>query len=297
MRPQFFKTLWGNTAPISQAAAQAAAAGFDGLEGPFPAEAEERRAFREALAEQDLDFIAEISTTGYATPTPGSSVADHLEAFERLLDSALEANPRFFSTMAGSDLWSFAESVDFLTRAWGIVQSRGVRCGFETHRSRSLYHPVRTLELLAELPPLELTLDFSHWCVVTERLVLDERPDVLALCSQRALHIQPRIGYDQGAQVPDPRAPEYAPAVDAHIRWWTAIWEGQRQRGFDLVTLTPEFGPDGYLQCEPFTRRPVADLWELNVWVAGRLRREFRNWISSIQQEPSTTDQDHERTA
>lgn len=297
MRPKFYKTLWGNTVPIAEAAAQAAAAGFDGLEGPFPTEAEERRAFREALAEHDLDFIAEISTTGYATPTPGSSVADHLEAFERLLDSALEANPRFFSTMAGSDLWSFAESVDFLTRAWGIVQSRGVRCGFETHRSRSLYHPVRTLELLAELPPLELTLDFSHWCVVTERLVLDERPDVLALCSQRALHIQPRIGYDQGAQVPDPRAPEYAPAVDAHIRWWTAIWEGQRQRGFDLVTLTPEFGPDGYLQCEPFTRRPVADLWELNVWVAGRLRREFRNWISSIQQEPSTTDQDHERTA
>jgi sugar phosphate isomerase/epimerase len=297
MRPEFFKTLWGNMAPILEAAAQAAAAGFNGLEGPFPVNSEDRQAFLDALAAYDLDYIAEISTTGYATPAPQSSVADHLDAFERLLDSALEANPRFFSTMAGSDLWSFAESVDFLTRAWEITRDRGVRCGFETHRSRSLYHPVRTRELLAELPPIELTLDFSHWCVVTERLVLDELPDVLALCAERTLHVQPRIGYDQGAQVPDPRAPEYASAVDAHLRWWQAIWEGQRRREFDTVTLTPEFGPDGYLQCEPFTRRPVADLWELNVWTADRLRREFRKWLSSIQQEPSTTDQDHERTA
>jgi len=285
MKPRFFKTLWGHAGSISEAAAQAAHAGFDGLEGPFPVELEARTAFLEALAEHDLDFIAEISTTGYATPEPGATVAQHLDAFTRRLDAALPAQPLFFSTMAGSDLWTFRESVEFLGRAWEIAQDRGVRVGFETHRSRSLFHPIRTRELLAELPPIELTLDFSHWCVVTERLVLDELPDVLALCAARALHIQPRIGYDQGAQVPDPRAPEYAYAVEAHLRWWRAIWDGQRRRGFTTVTMTPEFGPDGYLQCEPFTQRPVADLWELNVWTADRLRREFAEWISS---QPST---------
>ncbi|MDD5200783.1 MAG: TIM barrel protein [Terrimicrobiaceae bacterium] len=281
MTPRFFKTLWGHAGPIREAARQAAEAGFDGLEGPFPAGREDRAAFLDALGAFDLDYIAEISATGFATPHPGATVGDQLDVFERLLDAALDAEPLFFTTMAGSDLWPFAASVDFLTRAHAMAGDRGVRIGFETHRSRSLYHPVRTQELLAELPPIELTIDFSHWCVVTERLVLDELPDVLALCADRALHIQPRIGYDQGAQVPDPRAPEYAAAVEAHLRWWRALWEGQRRRGLESVTMTPEFGPDGYLQCEPFTQRPVADLWELNVWTAGLLRREFSRWLNA----------------
>lgn len=281
MQPRFFKTLWGHAGSYREAAQAARAARFEGLEGQFPRDPARVPEFLDALGEFDLEFIAEISTTGYAVPDPGSSVSDHVDAFERILDLSLPARPRFFSTMCGSDLWSFAESIEFFNRAHSIAKDRGVRCGFETHRSRSLYHPVRTAELLRELPDdLELTLDFSHWCVVTERLVLDELPDVLALCAGRALHIQPRIGYDQGAQVPDPRAPEYAPAVEAHLRWWKAIWEGQRRRGFEIVTMTPEFGPDGYLQCEPFTGRPVADLWELNVWTANRLRSEFDSWLA-----------------
>lgn len=282
MTPLLFKTLWGHQGPIANAARAAAEAGFDGLEGPFPFAADERAAFLDALARHNLRFIAEISTTGYATPTPHATLADHLDAFERGIDSALAAGPLFFSAMAGSDLWPFRHSVGFLTRAWEIARDRGVRVGFETHRSRSLFHPIRARDLLAELPPIELTIDFSHWCVVTERLVLDELPDVLALCADRVLHIQPRIGYDQGAQVPDPRAPEYQAAVDAHLRWWRALWDGQRRRGFSTVTMTPEFGPDGYLQCEPFTRRPVADLWELNQWTAARVRQEFADWHNSL---------------
>lgn len=275
MNAKFFKTLWGHTGPISDAAREAVADGFDGLEGPVPVDAEARQALLDALAEYDLSFIAEISTTGYATPEPGATVAQHLDAFERILDRSLDTRPLFLSTMAGSDLWTFADSAEFLTRAWEIAQDRGVRVGFETHRSRSLYHPVRTAELLAELPPIELTLDFSHWCVVTERLVLDELPEILAVCAERALHIQPRIGYDQGAQVPDPRAPEYSAAAEAHLRWWKTVWVSQAARGFDTITMTPEFGPDGYLHCEPFTRKPVAELRDLNRWTASMLREAF----------------------
>jgi hypothetical protein len=279
MKLKLFKQLWGHQGSISDAADQIAAAGFDGIEGPLPTEPEARRKSIDVLGERDLLYIAEISTTGYATPTPGSTVADHLDAFERILAASLDARPIFFSSMAGSDLWRFAESVEFLTKAHAIVERYGVRVGFETHRSRSLFHPVITRELLREVPPIELTLDFSHWCVVTERLVLDELPDVLALCAERVLHIQPRIGYDQGPQVPDPRAPEYQRAVEAHFRWWRALWEGQRRRGFETITMTPEFGPDGYLHLEPFTQKPVADIWELNCWTGGRLREEFDRFV------------------
>jgi hypothetical protein len=180
--------------------------------------------------------------------------------------------------MAGSDLWEFRESVDFFTEAWEIAAAYGVRVGFETHRSRSLFHPIITKNLLEELPPIELTIDFSHWCVVCERLVLEELPEVLALCAERVLHIQPRIGYDQGAQVPDPRAPMYETAVAAHLRWWKVLWEGQKKRDFSTVTMTPEFGPDGYLQVDPYTRKPVANLWELNVWAGRLVQREFDAW-------------------
>lgn len=278
MELKLFKQLWGHQGTIIEAADQVAAAGFDGIEGPLPTERDARREFIHLLGERGLLYIAEISTTGYATPAPGSTVAEHLDAFERILADGLEARPIFFSSMAGSDLWRFAESVEFLTTAYAIVQRYGVRVGFETHRSRTLFHPVITRELLREVPPIELTIDFSHWCVVTERLVLDELPDVLALCAERVLHIQPRIGYDQGPQVPDPRAPEYASAVEAHFRWWRALWEGQRRRGFQTVTMTPEFGPDGYLHLEPFTQKPVADLWDLNCWTGQRLREAFANF-------------------
>jgi hypothetical protein len=279
MNFKLFKTLWGHSGSYAAAADATIQAGFHGFEGPVPIDVERKAEFLDTLESRNLDFIAEISTTGFAVPDPGSSVSDHLDAFERILVRSMEAKPIFYSSMAGSDLWEFRDSVDFFTRAWEIAQKYGVRVGLETHRSRSLFHPIISKNLLAETPPIELTIDFSHWCNVCERLVLDELPAVLALCAKRVLHIQPRIGYDQGAQVPDPRAPMYQHFVDAHVRWWRALWKGQEKRGFQTVTMTPEFGPDGYQQVYPYTQKPVADLWELNVWTGHLLQREFANFL------------------
>jgi len=277
---QLFKTLWGHSGPYAAAATQVHDAGFHGFEGPTPFEPDKRIEFIDTLVAHQLLYIAEISTTGFAVPDPGSTVQQHLDAFERILVNSLDAKPIFFSSMAGSDLWEFHESVDFLTKAWEIAQKYDVRVGFETHRSRSLFHPIVTKNLLAELPPIDLTIDFSHWCNVCERLVLNELPEVLAICAKRVLHIQPRIGYDQGAQVPDPRAPMHAGDVAAHVNWWKILWAGQQQRDFKTVTLTPEFGPDGYLQVDPYTEEPVADLWEMNVWTGHMLQREFAPFLS-----------------
>ena len=95
-----------------------------------------------------------------------------------------------------------------------------------------------------------------------------------------------RIGYDQGPQVPHPAAPEFRPALAAHERWWSLIWQEQFARNFAISTVTPEFGPDGYLQCEPFTGKPVADEKEINLWMAKRERERFRNWMNEMPLNP-----------
>ena len=45
--------------------------------------------------------------------------------------------------------------------------------------------------------------------------------------------------------------------------------------------MTPEFGPDGYLQCQPFSGEPVADLREVNLWMAKRERERFEKSVGN----------------
>ncbi len=128
---------------------------------------------------------------------------------------------------------------------------------------------------------MRLTCDFSHWCCVCERLI-DSEPEVLALCAERGHHVHARVGYDQGPQVPHPAAPEYRPALEAHERWWKRIWKAQAERGTMVTTMTPEFGLDGYLQCAPFTQTPVADLDEINAWMAAREREQLAAFTENM---------------
>ena len=150
---------------------------------------------------------------------------------------------------------------------------------FETHRGSSLYSPWVTLDITRQLPGLEFTLDISHWVVVCERL-LDTPQDAAALAPfwGRVRHVQARVGYAQGPQVPHPAAPEYQRELRWHQQIWAHIWELQRERGAARASLTPEFGPDGYLHHLPFTDAPIADLWSLNAWMARESRRHFDTW-------------------
>ena len=88
------------------------------------------------------------------------------------------------------------------------------------------------------------------------------------------------MGYDQGPQVPHPAAPEYAYALKAHQLCWEHFWEAQYGRGFEVSTMTPEFGPDGYLHMLPFTQEPVADLWEINSWMGTIEAEHFQNYMT-----------------
>jgi hypothetical protein len=280
MKLHLFKTLWGHEDTLLDAIQLARDAGFHGIEAPVPEDESERESFISTFAAEKMELIAEVSTCtpkGLYVPEPGKSAQDHLVSLEKAVVRSLEAKPRFINTMAGYDAWSADEAIEFFTGLMNLEQKHSIAISAETHRGRYTYSPWLTRDLLEKLPGLKITCDFSHWCVVSERLLLDEEPAILALAAKHAFHVQSRVGYAQGPQVPDPRAPEYAGALAAHERWWDTVWRSMDQRGTEITTLTPEFGPDGYLQCAPYTGKPVANLWEINRWTALRQRERFEN--------------------
>lgn len=268
-----FRSLWTNGFDLGAALGEIELGMFDGVEGPVPEEAGRRREFEAGLADSGAPFIAEITTGGGYVPT-GDSPQGHLEEFRRKAERALACSPLFLTVQAGRDAWAPAQSVEFLGRALECSRELGIAASFETHRGRPTYNPWATRHLLEKLPDLRLTCDFSHWCCVCERLVLDGEPEILALCAARARHVHARVGYAQGPQVPHPAAPEYGDALAAHERWWDAVWSAPK--GDEGPTMTPEFGPDGYLHAEPFTGTPVGNLDEINRWMAARQRDRFR---------------------
>jgi len=280
MELKLFKTLWGFNGPIEAACVIATEQGFDGIEGPAPADEFQRRHMRTAIAAHPLDYIAEITTAGSYVPELRATLDQHLQSLQEKLQHSLELQPYSISCLVGSDAWPEREQLLFFERALRLVENCGVPVSFETHRSRSLFNPWITQRIAREFPQMLFTCDFSHWCVVCERLLDAELHGINNLALQ-AQHIHARVGYDQGPQVPDPAAPEYQDALTAHRHWWELIWQSQYERGYTVTTMTPEFGPDGYLHCEPFTGRPTGDLEQINTWMAAAEREHFAQWLPS----------------
>jgi len=274
MEITFFKTLWGFTDSYPHAIDQTMAADMQGLEGPVPETQKERIELRQLLNEHSLDFIAEITTAGTYVPDRQATLQQHLDSFKSKLEDSIELNPLFITCLGGCDAWPEAQSIEFFSRAMELASEFDVLVSFETHRGRSLFNPWITQWVVEQIPEIRLTCDFSHWCVVCERLI-DSELEIIHQVAKNAHHVHARVGYDQGPQVPHPAAPEYQPALRAHQHWWEIIWQSQLQRGYQVTTMTPEFGPDGYLHEAPFTQEPVAKLWELNTWMAKEENEHF----------------------
>ncbi len=178
------------------------------------------------------------------------------------------------SVITGSDSWPWEQQRWFWDRVLDLAVASPLPVSFETHRSRSLADPWRIGAWLDRYPGLRLTADISHWCVASERLMTPELAPIQAM-ADRVDHLHARVGHAQGPQVSHPFAPEHAGALAAHRACWRLFAERARQRGRPRLTLTPEFGPDGYMPTLPFTDQPVADLLAINSAMAAWLRREL----------------------
>lgn len=216
-------------------------------------------------------WVPQVFTNDFVA---GGSVREHLASLREQVEECLDQRPLFINAHSGYDAWSAIEAEDFYGAALEVERQAGVPVAHETHRLRYFATPWQTRHILQLYPELRLTCDFSHWVCVCERL-LPDFADVIALAARHAHHLHARVGYEEGPQVPDPAAPEYAPHLAAHEAWWDQVWQAQRARGFATTTLTPEFGPPPYLHTLPYTQAPVADLSAVCDWMARRQSARF----------------------
>jgi sugar phosphate isomerase/epimerase len=207
--------------------------------------------------------------------TQGQTYRDHIQSLESQFEFAAQCQVALINSHCGRDIFSFAENMEIFQRATQLNQSSGIPFLIETHRGRPTYSAIETRKYLEALPELRLTADFSHWMVVHESDLSDQGANV-ELAIARADYIHARVGYAEGPQIPDPRAPEWQYAVEKHLQLWQEIIDQHKNNNAESLYITPEFGPPAYMHTAPFTNQPVGDVWEQNVYMKGLLTSRLK---------------------
>lgn len=267
MNLRLIRHTWGTNGSWAELFSAFQRAGYHGIETSIPA-AGEQGEFQELRDQYGFDLVLQIHTSG-------RGVDEHLASFRHQLDAALPLHPRVINSHSGLDAWSDAESEKFFAGALAAEQAAGLPICHETHRGRVFYNPWVCRRMMDRFSNLKLCCDFSHWVCVCERLFDEDLEQIAAQCAPRCLHLHARVGHEQGPQVSDPAAAEFAPQLAAHERWWKMIWDAQHARGDAVTTLTPEFGPPPYAPTLPGTNTPLRDVAEVCDWVANRQAARF----------------------
>lgn len=259
-------TNWGFSGSMDDFCAKAKKAGYDGIEVWTPNNDQDLLALEKATKTYGLEY-------GLLAGSGSSDFQIHFSQFEQALKTAVKLKPLYVNCHSGKDYFSFEQAQRIIESSIAIAQTSGVPVYHETHRGRICYTAPITRSLLEKIPGLRLTLDISHWCVVHESLLADQK-ETVELALSRTDHIHSRVGHQEGPQVTDPRAPEWADALKAHLAWWDKVVELKVKNNQKLTILT-EFGPPMYLPTVPYTRQPLADQWEINVHMMEMLRSRY----------------------
>eukprot|EP00698_Gefionella_okellyi_P024512 TRINITY_DN8672_c0_g1_i3.p2 TRINITY_DN8672_c0_g1~~TRINITY_DN8672_c0_g1_i3.p2 ORF type:complete len:299 (+),score=60.36 TRINITY_DN8672_c0_g1_i3:2607-3503(+) len=284
-----FRTMWGILrhpangshahSSLEEAVSDTKRFGFDGIEIPLIHVLDVGKdKFFELLQKYELQWGCLLFTNAAHAelPPPGDSVAEHLATFKAQLEIPLSYKPMYINSHSGADWFSRAEAVEFFTQALLYQEQTGLNVMHETHRARILHSPWICRELVPLFPKLRMVADFSHFTCVAEAHPRDKHlTAVIHQLAPQIGHIHARVGFEEGPQVPDPRAPEWAEHVAGHEQWWDTVWQHQKQSGATVCTLTAEHGPFPYQHSLPHTQMPLADIVDVNNWVADRQRKRF----------------------
>ena len=247
---QFFATNWGFNGTLSAFCEKAKAAGYDGIEMWVPGSATQRELLLQTVSQYGLKL-------GLLIGSGKSNFEENRIEFKQQIDLAISMKPVYINCHSGKDFFSLAQAEQIITDTLLPAEKSGIPIYHETHRGRICYNIPTTNTLLKSLSNMKLTLDISHWCVVHESLLKDQKESVDFALSKTG-HIHARVGHQEGPQVTDPRAPEWQDAFLAHLSWWDEVVKLKNQKG-EAITILTEFGPPMYLPVVPFTQQPLAN--------------------------------------
>eukprot|EP00949_MAST-11_sp_MAST-11-sp1_P005211 g5211.t1 len=218
---------------------------------------------------------------GFTAPTTSGEkskeklVKTHLAVFKEQVEAAQALNPTLIVSHTLRDFFTFAMAEEFFSEALRWEQENGFIVAHETHRGRFLYSPWVARDFLPKFPQMKLCADLSHWVNVTETNCDDvDLTRVIEDIASQVVHVHCRVGWEQGPQVSDPRAPEFLKYMEGHEKWWDTIWLAQAAKGMAVSTMIAEHGPPPYQPVIPNTQEPLASIWDVNLWI--QLRRQVR---------------------
>jgi hypothetical protein len=262
-------TNWGFEGTMDAFCAKVKKEGYDGIENWWPGTQQEQDEMFAALKKYDLQ-VGILYGADEGTPN------EHWQTFKKTIDTIVKQTsqkPLYINLHSGRDYFSFDDGKKFVEYTTTLAKTTGIPIYHETHRGRLMFAAHTTNEYIKKYPELKLTLDISHWCNVHESM-LDNQQETVAAALQRTEHIHARVGYQEGPQVADPRAPEWKYALDTHFAWWDKVVERKKKAG-ERITFLTEFGPPLYMQTLPYTLQPLSNQWEINVYMMNLLRKRY----------------------
>ncbi len=270
MKLLFLCPYWGmENLSYREAALKVKKAGYDGMEiRPWDEKWEDAA---RSCRDNDLALVL-MSITG------GNSFEEYKENHLQLLEKCVSFKPLKVNSHTGRDYYSFAQNSELIRIAESVAAKSGVEILHETHRSRVFYSAPSSVDFFKSFPEIRITADFSHWVNVSESFLQDQA-ETMDVAIRHTHHLHTRIGHPEGPQVSDPRAPEWKEAFDRHLEWWDSIVKNHLAAGSRMLTITCEFGPAGYLPVLPYTRQPVADQWDINLYMMQTLRERWSKWL------------------
>lgn len=243
-------------------------AGYDGFDMWLPDNQKDYKEMLDYLQQFNMVLVA------HQHQAEGLTFDEFKLSFIKNLERCAQAEPVLINSHTGRDYFTFEQNLRLVDIATAFSLKTGITVAHETHRGRIAYSPPLADAFFNARPQMEITADFSHWVCVSESM-LENFTTVLDKAISRTRHVHARIGYEQGPQVPDPRAPEWAYATNTFLCWWDKIVSFNRDKQKQLLTFTTEFGPPPYLHTIPYTNEPVADQFELNCFMLHLLKNRY----------------------
>lgn len=249
--------------------------GYDGVEINFPEDAIFIAEFIEELenirknSNPNFIFIAQ-----QVLSNKKETVIEYIERISERLEFLTTLKPNYINSHTGKDYYDFSDNCRIIEITEHISRISGIPIWHEIHRGRFSFHLKTLLNYIEIYPKLKLIADFSHFCVVSESNLEDQK-EFLVKIYPNINHIHARIGFEQSSQVNNPFAPEWNTHLERYLSWWKEIIEIQKNKNCNQITITPEFGPFPYMPEEPYTKKPLSNQWEINLEMKNYLQQNL----------------------